>query len=518
MRPVFLLSVIAWVLAATLSNASAERRVALVIGNSAYTELQPLTNPVADAADMADALEAMGYDVIRAENLTKDGFRSATQDFLGKIADAEAALLFYAGHAVQVESVNYLLPVDAVLAQPSDVLFDAIPLQDIVGLMERRARVSVVLVDACRDNPLGQVALRNGPRGLALEQGLAAENASDGSYLAFAAQPGKPSFDGDGRNSPFTKALLDHITVPGVDIRLAMADVRESVAEATGYRQIPWESSSLVGRFSLYPEASAPSLVILPAGQVDEQPPEDSPAPAEDTASAAPAEAPAPAADAPAEPADAQVAAAEPQAADPPPPPVQPEAAPDVAVEPDPAPMPAPSAPAPAVPDAAAQTPQPPAAPATGEPVEQAALAPATGEAAAADPAAPVDPAALPLLVQAELIRIGCLSGTADGIWGPQSRSALREWTRRREVKVDREEPTADALQILRAERGRICPAVADSTPARTTAAPARSSRSAPARAARPERKQKSGGGRKGYFGWQKGGGGVQFCTTCPDS
>ncbi|MCV0394153.1 MAG: caspase family protein [Rhizobiaceae bacterium] len=478
-----LLSLAALCFVAAISAASAERRVALVIGNSNYSELQQLTNPAADAVDMAQTLASIGYEVIRAENLTKDGFRISAQEFLGKIVDAETALLYYAGHAVQVDSVNYLLPVDAVLEQPTDVLFNAVPLQDIVRLMEQRARVSVVLVDACRDNPFGKDALPNGTRGVALEQGLAAENASDGSYLAFAAQPGKPSFDGNGRNSPFTSALIDHIAKPGVDIRLAMADVRESVAEATGYRQIPWESSSLVGRFTLNPNAPGPGLVILPAEPKDQIAEE-------------PAVASAPVPPGPARTDESIASAAEEIAAT------------DAGTDP--------AGPAPANGETAPQQTAAPAepAPVEEETVEQASLAPAP----ATEPVEEIDPDRLVTLVQEELIRIGCLAGSADGAWGPKSRAALQQWSSRREVKIDRNEPTSEALAILRGERGRICPAVAaPAAPARTSSAP---SRPAPAKAAPPAKKQAAPKQpkQKGYFGWQPGGSGVQFCTTCPDS
>jgi hypothetical protein len=460
---------------------AAERRVALVIGNSAYQNLPPLADPAADATDMASALAGMGYEVIHAENLSMDGFRSSMQQFFGRMDGADAALLFYAGQAMQAGGVNYLLPVDADLEQPTDVLFDAIPLQDIVHLMERQVPVSIVLVDGSRDN--GRKAAGSAADGGAGKPGLAAEKARTGTYLAFAAQPDRISLDGNGRNSPFTRALLDHIATPDADIRLVMADVRKAVAEATDYRQIPWESSSLTGRFSLRASDTggnvARGLVILPADIG--------------------------AASANGRPTDLSGAG---QAVDAPP---GPQPAKPLALPPPTATSPAGGA-------------EPPSAPATASaPPSEPATPPAPAPASAAD---------LVSLVQEELIRVGCLAGEADGAWGPVSAAALTEWSRHREVRTAASGPNQETLDILRGEKGRVCPltcsagetvrdgrCVARSCPAGqhfgadgTCRADATVAQKPAPRSAPPVRKKAPGRGNKSSNN------AVEYCTVCPDS
>lgn len=224
------------------------RRVALVIGNSSYETLPQLTNPSNDARDVADRLAGLGFEVILGVDVGRDAFQSALLKFATRIEGADTSLLFYAGHGVQIDDVNYLIPVDAEIAQGTNISSQAIPVDRIVSLMNEYSKTTLIFLDACRDNPLTN-KLPAGQNSGGIGVGLARVRAEGGSYIAFATAPGSVAFDGQGRNSPFSAALLKHIDTPNIDIRLMMADVREDVFEATGQRQLPWENNSLIGRF-----------------------------------------------------------------------------------------------------------------------------------------------------------------------------------------------------------------------------------------------------------------------------
>lgn len=238
------------VIAVTMSvgAALADGRVAFVIGNSGYTTLPSLRNPANDARDMAEKLEALGFEVILGLDLTKDDFQSALLRFARQLQDAEASLLFYAGHGIQLDDTNHLIPVDASLSLQSDVTDQTITVDRIVGLMNQFTDTALVFLDACRDNPLTQDIAPGSNEG-EVGKGLARVRAAGGSYIAFATAPGHVAYDGAERNSPFTQALLNHIDTPNVDVRLMMADVRADVFETTARRQLPWENNSLIGRF-----------------------------------------------------------------------------------------------------------------------------------------------------------------------------------------------------------------------------------------------------------------------------
>jgi hypothetical protein len=228
---------------------SAGKRVAFVVGNSAYKgALGGLNNPVNDAQDLAVRLETLGFEVILATDLSLRAFRAALLNFATAIEGAETSLFFYAGHGIQVNDENHLIPVDARIARGRNLSDETITVNRIVGLMNQFTDTSIVLLDACRDNPLTSDI----PIGEQLDgfgRGLARVRADGGSYIAFATAPGNVAYDGEGRNSPFTTALLQHISTPNIDIRLMMADVRRDVFEATQQRQLPWENNSLIGRF-----------------------------------------------------------------------------------------------------------------------------------------------------------------------------------------------------------------------------------------------------------------------------
>ena len=227
----------------------AERRVALVVGNGKYVHTPVLANPANDATDVAAALEGLGFSVIEGIDLDRDAFERKLREFAGAARGAETALLFYAGHGIQVEGENYLLPVDARLSEELDLDFEALALNAV--LRQMRSRVNLVFLDACRDNPLAKDLARSmgAGRSAAVGRGLGRVDAGSGTLIAYATQPGNVAADGEGRNSPFTKALLAHIVVPGRSVNDMLVAVTGDVATATGNRQQPWVHSSLRSPF-----------------------------------------------------------------------------------------------------------------------------------------------------------------------------------------------------------------------------------------------------------------------------
>ena len=240
-----------FVLAGTLASAHAEKRVALVIGNSAYQHTAQLKNPSNDASDMAAKLRQLGFEVIDGTNLSKAEMESRIRTFSAKLDGADVGLFFYAGHGLQVDGKNFLAPVDASLKSDADIDFEALQLDLVLKQMERNARVSLVFLDACRDNPLATNLAQS--RSLQVGRGLAQIEKAVGMMIAFATQPGNVALDGEGRNSPFTHALLGHIDQEGTTINDLMVEVRKDVLAATGGKQVPWENSSLTGQFYFKP-------------------------------------------------------------------------------------------------------------------------------------------------------------------------------------------------------------------------------------------------------------------------
>lgn len=232
-----------------INSAHSEKRVALVIGNSEYTDATPLTNPLNDANDMSAALERLGFDVVKGIDLDFAGMRQTLKDFAAKLEGADTALFYYAGHAVQVNGENYIAPIDTVLEREADLPFETFTLNRIQSLMEENAKTLLMFLDACRDNPLSRRFVRSS-RSVGTTRGLARPpSTSEGTYIAFSTQPGNVALDGDGRNSPFTKALLDNIEKPGIEIASLMTDVRRQVYDDTNKQQLPWTNSALLGHF-----------------------------------------------------------------------------------------------------------------------------------------------------------------------------------------------------------------------------------------------------------------------------
>lgn len=228
--------------------AAQEKRVALVIGNSGYQHTAVLRNPRADAEDMSAALKRLNFEVVEGIDLDKRAMERIIRQFGLKLQAADIALFFYAGHGLQVSGQNHLLPVDARLSTEGDIDFESIPLHLVLRQMEREAKTSLLLLDACRDNPLARNLARTmGTRSGQISQGLAEVKTGVGTLIGFSTQPGNVALDGAGRNSPYATALLKHVETPGRDISSTLINVRNEVVKATNGQQVPWEHTSLMG-------------------------------------------------------------------------------------------------------------------------------------------------------------------------------------------------------------------------------------------------------------------------------
>ena len=224
------------------------RRVALVVGNGGYRFATTLNNPANDATDVSAALRRLGFDVVEGRDLDRPAMDDIIREFGRKLDRADLALFFYAGHGLQVGGKNYLLPIDAKLERAGDLALDAVDVSVVLAQMEAEKRVNLVFLDACRDNPLTRSLARSlGTRSGSVGTGLASIQSAIGTMIAYATQPDNVALDGDGRNSPFTAALLKHIATAGADIGSVMRRVRADVVAATREKQVPWDHSSLMG-------------------------------------------------------------------------------------------------------------------------------------------------------------------------------------------------------------------------------------------------------------------------------
>jgi len=247
--------------------ATAERRVALIIGNSDYQHTSVLPNPRNDAQDLAAALRRLQFDVTIGLDLDKRGMERSIREFTSRLGQADVALFFYAGHAVQVGEQNHLMPIDARLASEVDADFETIPLRLVLQHMERdrENKTSLVFLDACRDNPLAKNLARGmGTRSASVGQGLAEVKGGVGTLIGFSTQPGNVARDGAGRNSPYAEALLRQMEGTEGDINAVLINVRNQVLQTTGGRQVPWEHSSLTRQFHFRQTAPTPSAAELP--------------------------------------------------------------------------------------------------------------------------------------------------------------------------------------------------------------------------------------------------------------
>lgn len=433
---------------ATNATAFADKRVALVIGNSAYQNVAKLPNPVHDAEAVADMFKSAGFDVVELRrNLAGTELRLAIRNFSDAAQSADMAVVYYAGHGIEVSGSNYLIPVDAKLAKDIDVEDEAIPLDRVLQMIEPAKRLRLVILDACRDNPF-VTSMRRTVATRAVGRGLARiEPGTSDTLIAFAAKAGSVAIDGEGGHSPFTAALIKNLATPGLDVRLAFGRVRDQVLEATDHRQEPFVYGSLGGdTVALIPPPEPKHVDIAPApadtaadGRRDYELAQqvgtrqawesflsvynrgffadlarEQLAKLGDVATA-PAEQTAPGLNRPA----AQTLGDDARIGKP--------ASPD-----------------------AAQLSVATAAPTSGETLGR--------PAALAD----LGPGEVTRLLQAELNRVGCGPSAVDGSWDDDSRHALAAFNKNAGTHLDVAIATRDALDAVRNRGSRVCPLVCD--------------------------------------------------------
>lgn len=395
-------------LAIPFASPAEARRVALVIGNADY-KIGPLRNPVGDASAVAEAFEKrLGFDkVILRKNLGFNGFRAALNELAREAAGADTAVVYFAGHGMEVGGKNFLIPVDATLARAGALDLEAIPLETVLAQLEGVRELKLVILDACRNNPF---ALRGSRRSLG--RGLARIEPEDSTLVIYAAKDGTTADDGVGRpHSPFTQALLKHIATPGTEVRILFGRIGEDVAAVTGRQQLPHLYGTLGGKeFYLLPRTQAP----------------DSP-----SAKAEPA------------PVVPQLSEAERAWA------VTKDSSSITVIE--------------------AFRQQYGAANVlydrlAAERIEALKAAAAPKLAAGAHEVPPVSAVSpdlapnLARLLQTELKRVGCDPGAIDGQWGGKGEGALERFARHAKLALKTDAPTAAALEAVKGQPGRICP------------------------------------------------------------
>lgn len=463
--------------------AFAGKRVALVLANSAYQHAPPLTNPVNDGAVMANTLKEAGFDIVESRHdLSALDTRRVLRDFADATRDADIAVVYYAGHGIEVEGSNYLIPVDARLERDTDVYDEALSLDRILVAVEPAKQLRLVILDACRDNPFGKTMKRTvASRGIG--RGLAqVEPTSPNTLIAYSAKAGFTAQDGDGANSPFTIALSKHLTTPGLDVRRAFGFVRDDVLKSTGNKQEPFVYGSLGGEdVPLVPVRAVAAAPVTPAPtpqadvrrdyelslqvgnraaweaflaqhpdgfyanlaklQLEKIGAEQAHAAATEKAKQAEAERDRLAALGAQKDAQAK-AAADAKAAE------QAQIAAQKAKE----------------------QAQQQAAAAEQQRVNLAATAPGAAPVSTASPTgtnvASLTPAAAPAdlgrSVQTELSRVGCFSGPADGNWNTSSQRSLSQFNRYAGTKLDVKMASTDALDAVKSKQSRVCPLVCE--------------------------------------------------------
>ncbi len=485
-------------LLAPAAGAQAEKRIALVIGNSAYQHTGELKNPRNDAADIAAALKRLKFEVFEGLDLDKRAMEVTIRKFALGLKDADVALFFYAGHGLQVNGQNYLVPIDARLEDASALDFEMIRLDLVHRNMERETKANLIFLDACRDNPLARnLARAMGTRSGDIGRGLAAVESGVGTLISFSTQPGNVALDGEGRNSPFASALARRILAEGEDLSSILINVRNDVMEATRNRQIPWEHSALRAKFFFTPPTktntqAAIELAYWDAAQAGgsigafksylERYPQGAYAVSaklmidklrrEEGLRAALAAREAELQRAEAKQRDERKKAEDAKRSE------ELIKAREEARKAQEAVRAAEAERLAALEElkrqklAAAQPPKAgkdlqstSAAPAPVQDPKKVASVP-TPEAVKPtepDPAAP-DPTKLARDLQGELKRVGCDPGALDGKWGKKAQSALQNFTKHAKVKfaLSNGEPTTAALEALAAQKGRVCPLACD--------------------------------------------------------
>jgi uncharacterized caspase-like protein len=482
--------------------AFAEKRVALVLGNSAYRNTAPLANPVNDASTMATTLKSAGFEYVDfRSDLSAAETRRALREFADRARDADIAVVYYAGHGIEVDGANYLIPVDARLERDTDVYDEALSLDRVLVSIEPVRKLRLVILDACRDNPFAKTMKRTLAT-RAVGQGLAkVEPTSPNVLIAYSAKAGSTAADGDGKNSPFTSALSKYLPTPGLDVRRAFGYVRDDVLKITSNRQEPFVYGSLGGEdVPLVPAPAKPApAAAAPVGPVPTaqsearrdyelalqignksamnafltQYPDGYYAnlaklqlekfAAEDTRVAATEKA------RQAEQERARLAAEGAQKAQ------QAKAAADAKAA-EQARLAAEKAKQVAQDQAAAAEQKRQAAEAAL--ADRAAANKATPDPAAAAPAAAPAPADksttvaaldtgspqadLVKSVQTELRRVGCLNGAVDGDWNPSAQRSLTQFNRYAGTKLDAKTASLDTLDAIKLKQARVCPLVCE--------------------------------------------------------
>jgi hypothetical protein len=257
----FVLAFVALLALPSTSGALAEGRFALVLGNSNYEGVSTLPNPTKDAKAVKAMLDEAGFEVDQSLDLGQSDMLDAVRDFAGKVAGKDqdsVALIYFAGHGIQIDGENYLIPIDAKITQAEDVPLEGVRLADVMNLMSAiPSKTRIVILDACRNDPFKEIAKSTG-------KGLAIVNAPEGSIVAYSTSPGAVAEDGTGNNSPFTAAFIKAAKVPGAEIGTVFQNVRLSVHQTTEGRQTPWEITALTKPFAFFP------------GEEEEQEPEKS--------------------------------------------------------------------------------------------------------------------------------------------------------------------------------------------------------------------------------------------------
>ncbi|MEH2566595.1 caspase family protein [Bradyrhizobium sp. AZCC 2289] len=410
-------------------SALAEKRVALVIGNSNYQNVAALTNPANDATAIAETLRKASFDVVESRrDLKYMEMRRALRDFTDKARGADIAVIYFAGHGLEVDGVNYVVPVDATLERDADVDDEAIALNRILFAAEPATKLRLIILDACRDNPFAKkmkrtIASRSLGRGL-----VGVEANRPNTFIAFAAKEGSTAADGDGTNSPFSAALVKHLTRPGLDIRKAFGFVRDDVMNATGNQQEPYTTNSLGGNdVALVPAPAAAGNANTDVRRDYELAERVGTREAWDSFVAA-------------HPSGFYTDLAKAQRNK-----LAAEAERSTATESAKRPEETSTAPA-----------EPP------KEDQPAAAKPANPVVASRSPSEvkPEQPVAqdIPRLLQAELKRVGCKTGDIDGEWNGSARRALSAFNDSAGTKFDVKLASIDALDAVRARIGRVCP------------------------------------------------------------
>jgi len=247
-------------------DARADRRIALVIGNSQYQQIPALKNPDKDAEDVSNTFRQAGFDVFVAKDVTKLQFEEKFRNYLAAADGADLAVVYYSGHGFQIGGENFLIPVDASLKNAADMEVQTIRLDDVLQQLRTKSKIQMIILDACRNDPFprkdywlrDQLIVSGGT-------GLAQVTGSQNALIAFATEPGAVAYDGSGDLSPFSSAFSRRALAPNQEIRAVMAAVRRDVVKATNGRQVPWENSSLIDDVVLMRKAEQPAPPAVPA-------------------------------------------------------------------------------------------------------------------------------------------------------------------------------------------------------------------------------------------------------------